>query len=146
MELTRTCPPFPLPIEYTTSGEFVFRRGTTFRATFGFKLPTEDSSIPIEDSNPQPLTNTVVTFHLLEKGKTVEALILSSGDAPHSSGSSVTISDSPNGKAVVLITDEYTASIPKTFKAAYWWITLSPSNGDIDFRGKGTVVVKEPYE
>ncbi len=143
MELTRTCPPSQLPIEYATSADFIFRRGTTFRATFSFKLPNQDPLVP---ALPQPLTGIIVTFHLLEKTKTVETLTLSSGQAPHLSGSSVTITDILNGKAVVLITDEYTQSIPITFKEAYWWVTLTLPDGQVLFRGNGTVIVKYPYE
>ena len=76
--------------------------------------------------------------------ETKEYFKLSSSNSGLPNITSMKIIEQSEGKAELLITDEDTSLID--FKNGYWWVTLTFPNGDTVLRGKGKVLIKEPYE
>lgn len=131
MDLTRACTTTPPPV-ITKSVDFVFYRGTTFRAKFSFKT---DTGAPIN------ITNMGITFNVVNDQ---EVLLFSLNEnilGPN--GSTINVLNAINGEVEILITDEHTTLL--TIGILSWWITLNPINGDKLLRGKGQIEVMNPY-
>lgn len=131
MELTRTCITDP-PLPVTQTANFTFYKGTTFRAKLTFKNP---------DQTPLNITGMDIVFNIVEIDGTPTLIVNSTGLTTNNS--TITIINANLGQAEVLITDEETSSLD--VGELKWWVTLNPLNGDKLLRGKGKILVSNPY-
>lgn len=131
MDLTRVCNSSTSTI-LTESADFLFYRGTTFRAIVKFKQ---------SNTNPLPISGKVINFTMAKEDGT--NILFFSSSLTTSNGSKINIIDDLNGIVEILITDEETQSFVEN--KAKWWLTLSLLNGDTVLRAKGQIVIKNLY-
>lgn len=132
MNLNRVCTTDP-PLTTSKSADFTLYKGTTFRPTFKFKQ---------SDGTPLPISGKIITFYIVDSDGNSILTVNSSSVTPN--GSTILITDDPNGIVDILITDEETSLL--SFTSGNWWVTLTYLSGDVFLRGRGNIYLKEPYE
>ncbi len=132
MNLSRVCTT-EAPLSTSKTANFTMYKSTTFRPTFKFKQ---------SDGTALPISGKIITFYIVDSDGN-EVLTIDSSTTTVN-GSTVLISDDPNGIIEVLITDEETSLLD--FSDGNWWITLTYLNGDVFMRGKGCIFLRQPYE
>lgn len=132
MNLNRVCTT-EAPPTLSKSADFTLYRDTTFRPAFKFKQ---------SDGTPLPISGKIINFYIVDNENLPILTVSSASVTPN--GSTILITDDPNGIVEILITDEETSSLVLT--SGYWWVTLTYLSGDVFLRGRGKIYLKEPYE